>query len=110
MEVILIWVRERDVIWLYNAWDEYSRDENSEGFDECVARAHKNHGDGDVRLQRVIVPGESIEQLFEIPTTPVAVIPMPPQPPPNETLREAPPPPPEKTRKQQLLEEGLNDL
>ena len=72
MIINLIVIRQpgtvEDTFWTSEAWDEYTIDENPEGFDEAIEKAHKEYGGDHVRVLQVRIPKGSLAKPFEVPT------------------------------------------
>lgn len=54
--------------WVTNAWDEYTIDENPDGFTAAVECAEAEHGAANVRILNVRIPEGSLDKPFEVPT------------------------------------------
>ena len=62
--VIVVKDKNDETPWVVNAWDEYSVDENYQGFNEEVEKAKRAHKDGEVRVGIIRVPGNVLDSLF----------------------------------------------
>lgn len=69
MDILMIWVRQKDdaarTLWLEDAWDADTIDENGSGWDERVQKAYKEYGGDNVRIVRTKVNYDKIEAAFE---------------------------------------------
>ena len=54
--------------WVVGAWDEWSIDENTEGFVEEHQRHCKEHGESNVRVVNIEVPDGTMAQAFQVHT------------------------------------------
>jgi len=69
MDIYAIWVQSDGEIWLYEAWDgATAQDENPQGYQEVLQKAYEAYGIHGVRAQRLTIPYENVKSLFEIPT------------------------------------------
>src|SRR5947209_5894879 len=66
MRLYVIVVKDKNdgTPWVVNAWDEYSVDENYQGFDEEVEKTKRAHRDGEVCVGIIRVPGNVLDSLF----------------------------------------------
>lgn len=64
IEINLVWVLNNEAPhpWVVDAWDEFSIEENFEGYQEALEKAKKDHDE--VRVQRVSVPIRTVDSLF----------------------------------------------
>ena len=62
--VIVVKDKNDETPWVVNAWDEYSVDENYQGFDEEVEKAKRAHKDGEVCVGSIRLPGNVLDSLF----------------------------------------------
>lgn len=67
MKLRVIFVRDMTAIWVVNAWDHDSMDENPQGWEEALEKARADHPDYEVRLMDVVVPWSKVDALFDIP-------------------------------------------
>jgi hypothetical protein len=66
IRLIVVWYDGQDVPEVAHAWDDYTYDENPEGFEETLAKAKKDVGEkGEVRVGIVRVPNDWLEGLFK---------------------------------------------
>lgn len=77
MRLFCIWVCDGPLdpenAWLLTAWDEYSVENNYEGWEEELQKAHKNYTH--VRVCEVKVDREHVEALFKNSVIPGWVMP-----------------------------------
>lgn len=57
-----------DLFWIVGAWDEWSIDENGEGFEEEYKKHAKEHGEGNLRVVNIEVPDGTMAKAFGVPT------------------------------------------
>lgn len=83
MKLTTIWVSDQgyESCWLKDAWDEYSIDENPDGFASKLADAKKTHKD--VRVIEILVDEADISSCFRAPVVDGTVN----TPPPNVELQ-----------------------
>jgi len=70
-DVYMIWAIDLGMPeepWLVAAWDEFSIDNNPEGWEYEVAKAYKEHSHDEVKVIKTVVEYEAIVALFN--TTP----------------------------------------
>lgn len=65
MDVWMIWAETAGYHWLVEAWDDETRNENSTGWNEAVAKATKDHEN--IRIVRTSVDFNAIVKTFEVP-------------------------------------------
>ncbi len=68
MEIRVIAVRHKGDAdpWIVEAWDEWSIDGNSEGFEEAVRKCEKEHGtNSEVRVGIIEVPDGFLQDMFD---------------------------------------------
>jgi len=75
MEIIFIWIKDDNAIWLSDAWDRESYNQNADSFNAKLKKAYKEHGAENVRLQRATVPYDAVEALFQTPEGYISLIP-----------------------------------
>jgi hypothetical protein len=63
--IVVQQITESDTLyWTAGAWDEYTLDENPEGFSEDVAKHVARHGEGSVRIVDVRIPEGTFAKAF----------------------------------------------
>lgn len=69
MKIHIIAVKAPDVDspWVQSAWDEYTIDENPEGFQRDIEKAKEMHKDYEVRLGIIEVPDNFFSKIFDPP-------------------------------------------
>ena len=68
MKLYTIWVStdgDWEGAWLFDAWDEYSRDNNDTGWSDALDKAEKQGGE--MRIIAVNVDSGDLEKQFSIP-------------------------------------------
>lgn len=68
MDVYLIWAMEPsspDAPWVVSAWDEYSRQENEDGWWEDLAKQEELYGGRYVRVTRTTVNYDKVQSAFD---------------------------------------------
>jgi hypothetical protein len=63
--VIAVMSEDSETPWVVSAWDEYSIDENSDGFDADVAKAKKDHPGAEVRVGVLNMPKDFLLNMFK---------------------------------------------
>jgi len=53
--------------WTTEAWDEFTLDDNPQGFEEALAKARNQHGAEHVGILEVELPSGALAKPFEIP-------------------------------------------
>jgi hypothetical protein len=61
--------------WTTEAWDEFTLDENPQGFEEALDKARQKHGDQHVGVLKVELPRGALAKPFEIPKVEGKVVP-----------------------------------
>ena len=68
LDVYMIWATDpadpSGMIWLVDAWDADTVDDNKTGWDEAVDKARKLHGVGNVRVTVTSINCGALEQSF----------------------------------------------
>jgi hypothetical protein len=67
MDIYLIWATDGEAIWLAGAWDDESRAENPQGWEEELEKHRKSHGAENVRVAKAVVDFYRVEDLFSVP-------------------------------------------
>lgn len=57
--------RPGDSPWIVDAWDEYSIEENEQGFAGAISKAEAKYGAGSIRVIQVQVPDDTLVKAFE---------------------------------------------
>ena len=69
LDVWMIWATDPSdpagVIWLVDAWDQDTVENNQEGWDEAVEKAWAEHGGGNVRISVTSVDYAALEASFK---------------------------------------------
>jgi len=71
IEIMLIWARKRESqysndihIWVEDAWDEASIENNRDAWDKRLDDAREQFGAENIRLQKIGLPDNAAEELF----------------------------------------------
>jgi hypothetical protein len=70
MDVFIIWAivpDQPDAPWVVGAWDDYSRSENEDGFQEDLAKAEEVYGARFIRVTKTSVNYDKVIAAFEPP-------------------------------------------
>lgn len=69
MKINLIFVKDEDdepeAAWIIDAWDEFSINNHSEGYEEALTKHRESHGHNNVRVLVIEISYESIEEMFK---------------------------------------------
>lgn len=67
MKIMMIWVTDSpdaEEVWLVDAWDEDSVDNNPDGWQAALAKAHTINGAENVRVITATMNGDKVRQAF----------------------------------------------
>lgn len=64
LTIWMIWIQENDALWLFEAWDDDSTQENSAGWEAAKRKAYKDHHPENVRIIRTDVSYDKVRAAF----------------------------------------------
>lgn len=67
MKIWMIWAQDSGATWLVGAWDDETRDEVPERWDEELAHAIADHGADNVRVLATSIAMANVHTAFEPP-------------------------------------------